>query len=92
MRRTAPQTRNRRRITLAVIEALLRGRGVDPVAVWWTGWCASVLSGTDPRLALGEAFDLAGAMGLVSLVPTDSRCESARGRCYAPADGESLLN
>ena len=92
MRQPAPETHDRRRITMAVIEALLEGRGVDAVSVWWTAWCASLLSGSDLGLALGEAFDLAGAMGLVALVPTDSRCEAARGRCYAPADREALLN
>jgi len=92
MPQPAHEARSRRRITMAVIEALLAGRGVDAVAIWWTGWCASLLSGTDPGVALGEAFDLAGALGLVALVPTDSRGQAAGGRCYAPADREALLN
>ncbi len=88
----ATRVNTRRRITAAVIEALVEGRGVDYVSVWWTARTASELSRSDMRMALGEALDLAGAMGLLDPVhgaDVTGPCVPSR---LTPSDPDALLN
>jgi hypothetical protein len=88
----AARVHTRRRITAAVIEALVEERGVDYVSVWWTARTASELSRSDMRMALGEALDLAGAMGLLDPMAganVSGPCVPSR---LTPSDPDALLN
>jgi len=89
---TVPRSHTRRRITAAVIEALVADRGVDYVSVWWTARTASELSRSDMRMALGEALDLAGAMGLLDPVAGADVTGSPVPSRLVPSDPDALLN
>jgi len=89
---TAARSHTRRRITAAVIETLVEDRRLDYVSVWWTARTASLLSRTDMRMALGEALDLAGAMGLLDpMAGADGTGPSAPSRLTA-SDPNAPLN
>jgi len=89
---TSARTHTRRRITAAVIEALVEERGVDWMSVWWTARTASELSRTDMRMALGEALDLAGAMGLLDPIAGADVAGPGVPTRLAPSDPDALLN
>jgi len=91
--RPAAETATCRRITAALIEALMETDGVDYVSVWWAARCASALARSDLRIALGEAFSLAEAMGLLE-APVEGRSALVVGAVpIAPPDeAEALLN
>jgi len=86
------QTQTRRRVTAAVIEALLEDRGVTYVSVWWAARCASLISQSDMRMALGEALDLAGAMGLLDPVPGGEVAYPSAPTHLVCTDPDAMLN
>ena len=89
---TAARTHTRRRITAAVIEALVEDRGVDYVSVWWTARTASLLSRSDMRMALGEALDLAGTLGLLDPPAMTGVTYPSAPTRLAPSDPDALMN
>jgi len=90
--RPTTQIQTRRRVTAAVIEALVEERGVDYVSVWWTARCASLISKSDMRMALGEALDLAGAMGLLDPLPGGNVARPSSPTRLICTDPDALMN
>jgi len=78
--------RDRMRLTLAVLRALLMWDDVDYVSLWWIARCASDLSRTEMRSAFGEALDLVAAIRPAE-ANTEAHAAGARAYLTAPARG-----
>jgi len=88
-------TRQRMRITLAVLRALLAWRDLDYVSLWWIARCASTLSRTEMRSAFGEALDLVAAIRLAEANACEGCIrsgEAAAGACLSAPERSPHAN